>query len=86
MLRGDNTEAESLSKLSELCIEYGHPKSLHSFYMLHFALMDLNAGRQTFYWVDANADNVYQIIRTAAHKYLADSQGAAEPGAAGDTP
>lgn len=86
MLSGDATEAETLSKLRDLCIAYGLPNSLYPFYMLHFALEDLSTGRQTYshYWPDADDKNIHEVIETAAVQYLVGNENRAEPSAPGD--
>jgi hypothetical protein len=88
MLGGDVPAVETLSKLQELCIAYGYPKSLYPFYMLHFALEDLSTGRQaySYYWPDADRESILQIIEKVARQYLLDSENRAEPGAARAAP
>lgn len=78
----------TLSKLHQLYIAYDYPRRLYPFYMLYFALEDLGTDGQaySYYWPDADRENIQQIIQKVARQYLLENGNPAGPGAAGDVP
>jgi len=68
---------ELLSQLAGLCVDTGYPKSLMTFYLLHFARQDLQAGEEQHYWNGANSSNIDDIIHTEARAWLAERSRAA---------
>lgn len=53
---------EALGKLKDLCCATNYDSRLMDFYLLFFALTDLEAGEMQWYWKGATADNVHQIV------------------------
>ena len=53
---------EALLKLKDLCLATNYAKPLMDFYLLYFALSDLENSEVQWYWKGANRENINKII------------------------
>jgi hypothetical protein len=80
-LRGEATTRDLLEYLQGVCVARDHARYLHDFYLLHFALIDLERYGDQHYWPSATRKNVHEIVRTTAQSWLAEHLPTAEPAA-----
>jgi len=59
---GEITRKEALLKLKDLCLATNYAKPLMDFYLLYFALSDLETSELQWYWKGANRENINKII------------------------
>jgi len=59
---GELTRKDALLKLKDLCLVTNYAKPLMDFYLLYFALSDLETSEVQWYWKDANRENINKII------------------------
>lgn len=61
-LEGNLTRKEALEKLKDLCLATNYQKPLMDFYLLYFAVSDLEISEVQWYWKDANRENIAKIV------------------------
>jgi len=59
-----------LRELGDLCIQTEYDRELYPFYLLHFALWDLEDGEVQWYWDGADRSNIDGIVRKQASEWL----------------
>jgi hypothetical protein len=59
---GTLTRKEALAKLKDLCLVTNYQKPLMDFYLLYFALSDLETSEVQWYWKGANRENIAKIV------------------------
>ena len=70
LLAGTREAASVLKSLKDLCLEMKRPPYLYDFYMLHYALLDLQEEENTPYWSGAHPSNIFRIITDTARIWL----------------
>ncbi len=62
----------ALSLVKKLCIQDDYCHELYDFYLLWFAVQDLQVGEDQRYWEGATSKNIDRIIRDRAEKFVAE--------------
>jgi hypothetical protein len=70
MLAHQIDSGDALRMVADLCIELGYPRYLYDSYLLYFAQDDLRVSEIQWYWPDATRDNIEEIIREYATKWI----------------
>jgi len=73
MLAGQLDRFSALEKLKELHLIRHYEPRLRDFYLLFYALEELNNGSDQWYWDGANPDNIDRIIDDYAKVWLSKS-------------
>jgi hypothetical protein len=69
-LAGEIDLTSALGAIKEICVARAYPRELYDFYLLHFALSDLQESDVQWYWDGANRGNIATIIRNRAEAFL----------------
>ncbi|MEO9820382.1 MAG: hypothetical protein ABJ370_16260 [Paracoccaceae bacterium] len=69
-IQGQTDSADTLFRLSQMCIEEGYPEVIYDFYLLHFAAVDLTTEDVQHYWPDAHRGNIEKVIHEHCIKWL----------------
>jgi hypothetical protein len=67
---GKLTQKEALIKLRDLCLATNYEKPLMDFYLLYYALSDLETSEVQWYWKDANRENIAKTIEDYFQNWL----------------
>jgi len=70
MLRGNLTRKAAMKHLSELCVRLGYPRELMDFYLLFYAMWDLEAQEMSGHWKGANRSNIADIVDDRSRAWL----------------
>ncbi len=70
-LRGERPVLEVVARIKDLSIELGYPRELGDFYLLYLAWEDLQHSDRQWYWDGATRENIEQLIREHAEKFVA---------------
>ena len=62
-------------QVADLAIELGYPSDLEPFSSLHFAAEDLLQAEMQWYWPDATRENIDQIVREEAQRFVSSHAG-----------
>lgn len=66
---------EVFAKAASLAIELDYPRELDPFYSLHFAAGDLLHSEMQWYWPGATRQNIEEILRQEAERFMAAHSG-----------
>jgi hypothetical protein len=69
-IAGSVSASTVLSELAHLCIEFGYPRFLYDFYLLHWAKSDLQEQEVQWYWPDADRENIDSVISSHFETWL----------------
>jgi hypothetical protein len=70
-LFGEIDFRQALERVKDLCIAADYHRDLYPFYLLSFAAEDLDVQDVQWYWPGANRENIDQIARAEAEKFIA---------------
>lgn len=62
VVEGKLTRKKALEKLKDACLATNYEKELMNFYLLYYALSDLETSDVQWYWKEANRVNITQVI------------------------
>lgn len=70
MIRGELTRKAAMQRLSDLCVALGYERELMDFYLLFYAMSDLETQQLQWYWKGANRSNIFRIIDERSKLWL----------------
>lgn len=69
-IQGKTNSADTLFRLSKMCIEEDYAEVIYDFYLLHYAAVDLATEDVQRYWPDAHRGNIEKVIQNRCIKWL----------------
>jgi hypothetical protein len=70
IIQQPKTIRSNTKKLFQLCIDHDYRNDIYTFYLLYFALTDLDHKGIQYYWQDATEENIEAIIINNCHEYI----------------
>jgi hypothetical protein len=86
LVRSEASAEDVLGYLQGVCVARDYAGYLYDFYLLYYALIDLEQYGNQHYWPSATPENIQQHIRATAQSWLAEHLPPTEPSTPAEPP